>query len=250
MSRVALITGASRGLGRAMALRLAKDGLTIAVHYGQHKAAADEVVGRITASGGQAFALQADVGSVASIRALYTQLDTELKKRTGEARFDVLVNNAGIVVNKPTEAFTEADFDRQFDVNVKGVFFVTQMAIPRLRDNGRIINLGTGLTRFTFPTFGLYAASKGAVTVFTDYLAAELGARGITVNTLAPGAIDTDLNAEWLRTEAGREQASAMAALKRVGMPDDIADAASFLASPDSRWVTAQRIEASGGAHL
>ncbi len=139
--------------------------------------------------------------------------------------------------------------DYQYGLNVKGLFFVTQAAIPRLRDNGRIINLGTGLTRFSYPDYAVYASTKGAVNVLTQNLAALLGARGITVNTLAPGAIDTDLN-EWLHTEEGRAMASSVAAIKRVGMPEDIADLASFLASEDSRWVTGQRIEASGGAHL
>lgn len=250
MAKVALVTGASRGLGRAIALRLGQDGLTVVVHYGTNRAAAEQVVGEITAHDGQSLCLQADMASVTSIRAMYQQLDSELAARTGEAKFDVLVNNAGTAIGKPIEQFTEEDFDRQFAVNVKGVFFTTQMAIPRLRDNGRIINIGTGLTRFSIPVYAAYAASKGAVTVLTQHLAAELGARGITANTLAPGAIDTDLTADWLRTDQGRQAALAMAAIKRVGVPNDIADAASFLASEDSRWVTGQRIEASGGAYL
>jgi NAD(P)-dependent dehydrogenase (short-subunit alcohol dehydrogenase family) len=250
MTRVALVTGASRGLGRAIALRLGRDGLMVVVHFGTSREAAEQVVRDIIARGGQALCLQADMASVASIRSLYQQLDTELAARTGEAKFDVLVNNAGIALGKPIEQFTEADFDAQFAVNVKGVFFTTQMAIPRLRDNGRIVNIGTGLTRFSIPVYAAYAASKGAITVLAQHLAAELGARGITVNTLAPGAIDTDLTAGWLRTDQGRQHALAMSAIKRIGVPQDIADAASFLASEDSRWVTGQRIEASGGAYL
>lgn len=248
--KVALVTGASRGLGKAIALRLAKDGMAIAVHYGKNQAAAEEVVGAISSIGGEAFAVQAEISDVASIKAMYETLDAELTKRTGEAKFDVLVNNAGTAIGKPIEEWTEEEFDYQFDLNVKGLFFVTQMALSRMNDNGRIINLGTGLTRFSYPLYAVYAASKGSVDVLTHYLATTLGDRGITVNTLAPGAIDTDLNAGWLRSEAGKAQTLATSAIKRIGMPDDIADAASFLASNDSRWVTGQRIEASGGAHL
>ncbi len=248
--KVALVTGASRGLGKAIALRLAKDGMAIAVHYGKNQAAAEEVVAAISSIGGEAFGVQAEMSEVASIKAMYETLDAELTKRTGEAKFDVLINNAGTAIGKPMEEWTEEEFDYQFNLNVKGLFFVTQMALSRINDNGRIINLGTGLTRFSYPLYAVYAASKGAIDVLTQHLATSLGARGITANTLAPGAIDTDLNAGWLRSEEGKAQTLATSAIKRIGMPDDIADVASFLASNDSRWVTGQRIEASGGAHL
>lgn len=250
MQRVALVTGASRGLGQAIALRLAKDGMMVAVHYGKNQAAAEEVVAKIESLGGEAFAIQAEISQVPSIKAMYEQLDAQLTQRTGTARFDVLVNNAGTAIAKPIEEWTEAEFDYQFNLNVKGMFFMTQMAMPRMNDNGRIINLGTGLTRFSYPVYAVYAASKGAVDVLTQHLAVVMGERGITVNTLAPGAIDTDLNAGWLRSEEGRSQTMAISSIKRIGMPDDIADVASFLAADDSRWVTGQRIEASGGAHL
>ena len=248
--KIALVTGSSRGLGQAIALRLAKDGMMVAIHYNQNQAAAEEVVAKIAALGGEAFAVQAEVSEVASIKAMYETLDAHLLQRNGIAKFDVLVNNAGTAIAKPIEEWTEAEFDRQFNLNVKGLFFTTQMALPRLNDNGRIINLGTGLTRFSDPVYAVYAASKGSVGILTQHLAAVLGERGITVNTLAPGAIDTDLNAGWLRSDEGRSQTMAISALKRIGMPDDVADVASFLASEDSRWVTGQRIEVSGGAHL
>jgi NAD(P)-dependent dehydrogenase (short-subunit alcohol dehydrogenase family) len=237
-------------LGEAIALRLAKDGMVIAVHYGKNQVAAEEVVAKIESLGGEAFAIQAEISEVTSIKAMYEQLDAELTQRTGTARFDVLVNNAGTAIAKPIEEWTEDEFDYQFDLNVKGAFFIMQMAMPRMNDNRRVINSGTGLTRFSYPVYAVYAASKGAVGVLTQYLAVALGERGITVNTIAPGAIDTDLNAGWLRSEEGRSQTIATSAIKRIGMPDDVADVASFLASNDSRWITGQRIEASGGAHL
>lgn len=248
--RIALITGASRGLGRAMALRLARDGFLVVVHYGNSEAAAAEVVAQIQAAGGDAFKLPADISRVESIRALFARLDEELLARTGQARFDVLINNAGTALAKPLEAITEEEFDSLVALNFKGLFFTTQMALPRLNDHGRIINIGTGLTRFSMPPYILYSSTKGAVDVFTQHLAAELGARSITVNTLAPGAIETDLTAAWLSHDQGRQHAMSMAAIKRIGQPTDIADVASFLASTDSRWVTGQRIEASGGAFL
>ena len=246
--KVALITGSSRGLGRAMALRLAKDGFACIIHYSSNSVEAAKVANEITAGGGKAFVVQSDQSKVASIEKMFETIDRDIQAQFNESGIDVLINNAGTAVVK--ETWTEADFDFQFALNVKGVFFTTQLAIPRMRRGGRIINIGTGLTRFTFPPYLVYAASKGAVDVMTRYYAALLGEKEITVNTLAPGAIDTDLNAHWLRSEEGRNQTIAASAIKRVGVAEDIADAAAFLASPDSRWVTDQRIEASGGARL
>ena len=247
--KVALVTGGSRGLGRAAALRLAKDGFFVALTYRSAAGEAAETVAAIQAAGGQAVAIQADVASVAAIDALFTALDGELEARFSDRGLDVLVNNAGIIADRTLAQTTEEDFDALFNTNVKGTFFVTQRAAERLRDAGRVITLGTGLTRFVYPNFVAYAASKGAVNTMTQYLAKELGSRGITVNMIAPGAIDTDMN-PWLKTEQGAAAMSSVAALNRVGHADDIADVVSFLASPDSRWVTAQRIEASGGANL
>jgi len=248
--KIALVTGASRGIGQAIAIRLAQDGMLIAVHYNQNQTAAEEVVAKISSLGGKAFVVQANVAEVASIQSMYSNLDAELSQRIGTERFDVLVNNAGTAIAKPIEEWTEAEFDYQFDLNVKGLFFITQLALSRLNDDGRIINVGTGPTRFSYPVYAVYAASKGSVNVLTQHLALALGVRGVTVNTIAPGAIDTDLNAGWLRSEAGRAQTMATSAIKRIGVPDDVADVAAFLASDDSRWVTGQWIEVSGGAHL
>ena len=247
--KTALVTGASRGLGRAIAERLGRDGALVAVHYGKNREAADTVVGQIKAAGGDAFAVQAEIGSVKSIEDLFATLDKELTTRTGAAHLDILVNNAGIAPNIPMEQTDEDTFDRLFDVNVKGVFFVTKHAIGRLRDGGRIINISSGLSRavggMDIPA---YSATKGAVDVLTRQWAVAYGGRGITGNALAPGAIDTDMNAGWLRDNAESEaMIKSVQALKRIGKAEDIGDAVAFLAGPDSRWVTGQYIEASGG---
>ncbi len=246
-NQIALITGASRGIGRAIALRFAKDGAQVIVNYAANKDAADEVVKEIARNGGTAFAVQADLGSLAQVQALFNTIDSKLKAMTGDTKFDILVNNAGIAPTATTEETSEELFDQTFDLNVKGLFFVTQQAISRLRDGGRIINLGTGLTRMPYPHKAAYCASKGAVEVFTQVWAAQLGSRGITVNTLAPGAIDTDMNADWMRADEARKIMTEQTALRRIGYAEDIADTAAFLASNDSRWLTGQRIEASGG---
>lgn len=247
--KIALVTGASRGLGRAIAERLGREGAMVAVHYGKNREAADTVVGSIKAAGGDAFAVQAEIGSVKSIDDLFATLDKELTARTGATHLDILVNNAGIAPNLPMEQTDEETFDRIFDVNVKGLFFVTKQAIGRLRDGGRIINISSGLSRavggMNIPA---YSATKGAVDVLTRQRAVAYGGRGITVNSLAPGVIDTDMNADWLRDNPeAKEAIEAAQALKRIGKAEDIGDAVAFLAGPDSRWVTGQYIEASGG---
>ena len=248
--RIAVITGASRGIGRAVALRLAQVGSAVVVHYGANHEAADEVVGRIERNGGTAFALQADMGSVADIARLCTTLKEELGRRFGEPRFDILVNNAGIATRVGVEETSEEQFDRLFDVNVKGPFFMVQRCLPLLRDNGRIINLSSVVTRLATPGVAAYSMTKGAINTLTLLLAAQLGPRGITVNAVAPGATDTDMNAAWLSSPEARESVADATALGRVGEPLDIAGLVAFLASPDSGWVTGQCIEASGGMRL
>ena len=250
-AKIVVITGASRGLGRAAALRCAREGALVAVGYARDAAAAQEVVGSIESTGGRAFAVAADLATLAGVDAFYATLDRELIARSGANHFDVLVNSAGIIFHGTVETTSEADFDRVFALNVKGSFFVSQKAIPRLRDGGRIILLSTGLTRFTAAEYAAYSASKGAIDVLTHCLAKELGPRGIAVNALAPGVVDTDMNAQWLRDNPeSQKHVAATIAMQRVAGAEDIGDAIAMLAGRDARWITGQRIEASGGQNL
>jgi NAD(P)-dependent dehydrogenase (short-subunit alcohol dehydrogenase family) len=247
-TRTALVTGASRGIGRAIATRLAADGATVAVHYGRSRNEAEAVVSDVTAAGGAAFAVHGDVRTLAGVDALFQTLDAGLAAR-GKAGLDILVNNAGIAAYEGFAETTEATFDDLFATNVKGLYFVTQRALPRLNDDARIINLSSVVARVAFPGIPAYSATKGAVNTLTVHLAAELGVRGITVNAVSPGAIDTDMSA-WLRTEDGAANAHAIQAIKRIGKPQDVAAAVAFLARPDAAWITGQIIEAGGGTKL
>jgi NAD(P)-dependent dehydrogenase (short-subunit alcohol dehydrogenase family) len=207
-------------------------------------------VSAIETAGGEAFALAADVTSVAAVARFFESVDVELNKRRGDHRFDILVNNAGVALTARTEQTSEADFDRVIATNLKGPFFVAQHAIPRLRDGGRLINVSSGLSQRPRPEYAAYSMTKGGINTFTVALAADLGARKITVNTLSPGLTATDLNAA-VRALPGFEQAAAaMTALGRVGRVEDIADAAAMIASDDAGWITGQYIEASGGLGL
>lgn len=247
---IAVVTGASRGIGRAIAQRLARDGALVCVNYHRNAAAANAAVAEIAAAGGEAFALQADVGSVAELARFFEALDAELTARRGDRRFHILVNNAGVVEGGPVATTTEEAFDRVFATNVKGPFFVTQYALPRLRDGGRVINVSSDLSHSPLPQILPYCMTKAAIHNFTVGLAAELGKRRITVNTLAPGLTATDLNAQLRENPKVTSAISAMTALGRIGTVDDIAGAAALLASPDSSWVTGQYLEASGGLRL
>lgn len=248
--KVALVTGASRGIGREIALAYGREGALVAVNYANNEAAAKEVVSAIEREGGQAFAIRADVGRVSEVDKLFVELGTELQKRTGSKKFDILVNNAGIAVSTPFEETSEEVFDRQFDINVKGLFFVTQRALPLVRDNGRIINVSSAVTRLAFPNIAAYSATKGAVDVLTLHLAQHVGSRGITVNSINPGALDTDINSAWIKDPTARKQLESNQAIPRVGEAKDISGIAVFLAAPESGWVTGQKIDASGGANL
>jgi 3-oxoacyl-[acyl-carrier protein] reductase len=248
--KVALVTGASRGIGRAIALRLGQDGALVAVHYGRNKKSADETVREIEATGGAAFALGVELGTVASVEKLLKLLDAELTKRTGSGQFDILVNNADVAPDSPVESTSEAVYDEVFTVNAKVPFFVSQKALPRLRDGGRIINVSSAATRIAFPQKAAYAMTKGALNILTLELASTLGPRNITVNTLAPGFTDTDMAADVLSNPQTLEFAKSASAFNRVGQPAEIADAAAFLASNDGRWVTGHYLDVTGGARL
>lgn len=247
--KIALVTGASRGIGRAIAETLAAQGALVAVHYGKNKAAADEVVAAIRKNGGDAFAVGADLSKKGAAQAVFAALDQELAARTGKTSLDILVNNAGIAPFVNFADTTEAILDEIYAVNVKSLFLITQEAIKRLNDGGRIISTSTGAVRTPFPAVAAYSMLKAPLDNLTKSLAVELGPRAITVNAVAPGVIDTDM-AEFVRSSDGEAFALSKQALKRVGKPDDIADVVSFLASRNARWVTGQVVEASGGSAL
>ena len=247
--KIALVTGASRGIGRSIAETLARDGALVAVHYGKNKAAADDVVGTIVNSGGQAFAIGADLSKKAAVKDLFAAFDRELKARTGDTKFDILVNNAGIAPFVTFADTSEEVLDEIFAVNVKSLFLITQEASKRLRDGGRIISTSSAATRVPFPAVAAYSMLKAPLDNLTKTLAAEFGARGITINAVAPGVIATDM-AEFVRTDEGEAFALGKQALKRVGQPDDVADVVAFLAGPKARWVTGHVIDVSGGSAL
>lgn len=238
--KVALVTGSSRGIGRAIALRLSSDGAKVVVNYAGRADKANEVVSTIEANGGQAIAVQADIGKTADIHCLFDQTIEHF------GQVDILVNNAGTTFYKAIAEVTEEEFDKIFAINVKGTFFACQQAAQRMADGGRIINFSTTVTALMLPTYGAYAATKGAVEQITRVLAKELGGRGITVNVISPGPTDTELfKAD--KTEEQINRFAQMAALGRLGEVQDIADVVAFLASEDARWITAQNIRVNGG---
>lgn len=249
--KIALITGGSRGLGRNMAEKLAQSGVDVIVTYNSSRDGADAVVAAAQAAGVQAAALQLNTGSISSFAAFAQQLKEVLQGTFGTAHFDFLINNAGIGIHKPFAETTEQDFDELMNIHFKGVYFLTQRLLPLLSDGGRIINVSSGLARFSAPGYSAYASMKGAVEVLTRYLAKELGTRGIVVNTLAPGAIETDFGGGAVRDNPQyNEYIRNVTALGRAGLPDDIGGVVAFLCSEGARWVNAQRIEASGGMNI
>jgi NAD(P)-dependent dehydrogenase (short-subunit alcohol dehydrogenase family) len=248
---IALITGGSRGLGKSMALHLADRGVDIVITYRNKTEEAKAVVAAIEARGRRAVALPLEVGDSKSFGAFAETLKGALSTTWKRDRFDFLVNNAGSALYAPITETTEAQFDEVVNVHFKGTFFLTQKLLPLLNDGGRIVNISSGLARFSFPGSSAYAAVKGAVEVLTRYMAKELGPRKISVNTLAPGAIETDFGGGHVRDNAElNKNIAAQTALGRVGLPDDIGGAVAMLLSPENHWINGQRIEASGGMLL
>ncbi|WP_315123641.1 SDR family oxidoreductase [Comamonas antarctica] len=249
--RIALITGASRGLGRSAALHLAAQGVQLILTYKGNAAAAQELVAQIAAQGSRAVALRLDVGDSQGFAAFAGQVQRALADTWQRERFDYLVNNAGMGFTAAFAETTEAQFDLLADVHLKGPFFLTQQLLPLIADGGRIVNTSSGLARFSFPGYAAYAMMKGGIEVLTRYLAKELGPRGITVNTIAPGAIETDFGGGTVRDNAQvNAHLRGLTALGRVGLPDDIGGAVAALLSDGNRWITGQRIEVSGGMML
>ncbi|WP_419876092.1 SDR family oxidoreductase [Candidatus Pristimantibacillus sp. PTI5] len=238
--KVALVTGASRGIGQKIAEELARQGAKVVVNYASSPGKAEEVAAGIKAQGGEAVAIQADIGKVAEVEQLF--------RKTLEAygQVDILVNNAGVMITKPLLQTTEEDFDKQFDINVKGTFFAIQQAAIHMKENGRIINFSTSVTGQMFPAYSSYAGTKGAVEQFTRQLAKEIGPKGITINAVAPGPVNTEL----FTVGKSEEQITAvgnMNSFGRLGEPEDISRVVLFLASAESQWITGQTIRVNGG---
>ncbi|MGW7294725.1 SDR family NAD(P)-dependent oxidoreductase [Streptomyces xiamenensis] len=249
--RNALVTGGNRGLGRSTARALARRGIKVALTYRGGAAEATETIRMIEEEGGEAFALRLDLGDAGTFQGFAGELTGELRSRWGHDRLDVLVNNAGVGLFDALEEVTPARFDEQVGINFRGTFFLIQALVPHLADGGRIINVSTSLTRHVSPGTSVYAASKAAVEALSRSLAGELGPRGIRVNAVAPGPSATDFNGGAMRDDPElRGFLAARTALGRVGGPEEIGDAIAALVSPGMRWVTAERLEVSGGALL
>ena len=248
--KIALITGASRGLGRNMAHHLAARGVDILFTYKSSKAEADSLVAELAQIGRKAVALPLDTSVVAGFPAFAGQVTEALKTNWGRDRFDFLVNNAGTALYAPFTETTEAQLDGVFNIHFKGVFMLTQAMLPLMNDGGAILNLSSGLARFSYPGSSAYASMKGAIDVLTRYLALELGPRRIRVNAIAPGAIATDFGGGHVRDNADlNAQIASRTPLGRVGLPDDIGGAVSLLLSDEAYWLNGQRVEVSGGIH-
>jgi NAD(P)-dependent dehydrogenase (short-subunit alcohol dehydrogenase family) len=248
---IALITGGSRGLGKNTALKLAERGVDIILTYRSGAEEAQQVVQQIEALGRRAVALALDVADSRGFADFAAQVKAALAQHWQRERFDYLVNNAGIGLRASFEETSEEQFDQLMNIQLKGPFFLTQKLLPLIAEGGRIVNISTGLARFTLPGHAAYAAMKGGIEVLTRYQAKELGARGIAVNVVAPGAIETDFGGGLVRDNAQvNSHIASQTALGRVGVPDDVGGAISSLLQPENRWITGQRIEVSGGMFL
>lgn len=250
-NKIALVTGGSRGLGKNMAIALAKKGIDVVITYNSNKEAADNVVAEIQSLGRNAFALQLDTSNLQQFDEFIKTLTSLLKEKTGNDHFDFLINNAGTALYAPVTDVTEAQMDAIYNIHYKGVFFLTQKALPFLNDGGGIVNVSSGLTRITMPGSSVYGSLKAAIETLTRYFAKELGARKIRANVIAPGAIETDFGGGRVRDNKEiNDQIAGFTALGRVGLPDDIGGVVAFLCTDDAYWINGQRIEVSGGQML
>ncbi|NEE04422.1 SDR family oxidoreductase [Phytoactinopolyspora halotolerans] len=251
MGKNALVTGASKGIGRALAVRLGQDGAVVAVHYNSDAEGAKETVHEIERHGGHAVAIHADLAADDAPESVLAGLDSVLGSHVAPAELDIVVHNAGVGESSDVESLTLAEYERLFAVNVRAPLFVTQRLLPRLRDGGRVVNISSGVARIAMPAIMPYAMTKGALEVFTFQLAQQLGSRGITVNAVAPGVVVNDRTRDQMRANPGfADYARELSALKRLGEPEDVAGVVAFLCSDDGRWVTGQVLDATGGAHL
>ncbi|RYU93267.1 SDR family NAD(P)-dependent oxidoreductase [Emticicia agri] len=250
-NKIALVTGGSRGLGKNMALKIAEKGIDVILTYHTQKDEALAVVAEIEKTGQKAVALQLNTGDIKSLETFFEKVKSVLKGTFNTTHFDFLINNAGIGRHTAFAETTEEEFDLLLNVHYKGVFFLTQKALTLLNDGGRIVNISSGLARFSMPGYSAYGSMKGAIETLTRYLAKELGSRGIAVNVVAPGAIETDFSGGAVRDNAQLNQMVAnVTALGRAGLPDDIGGVVAFLCTEEARWINAQRIEVSGGMNI
>ncbi len=250
-TKIAIVTGGSRGLGKNSALKIAGNGIDLVITYHNNKEKADEVVAEITKMGRKATAIQLDTSNVKAFPTFVEKLTAYLNKEYHSPNFDFLINNAGTGGHTSFMDASEEEFDTMVNIHFKGVYFLTQKLLPYLNDGGAIINISSGLARFSHPNTSMYASVKGAIEVVSRILAVELGARKIRVNTVAPGAIQTDFNGGTVRdNERVNKMVSDLTALGRPGVPEDIGGVIAFLCSEDARWINGQRIEVSGGMHL
>lgn len=249
--RIALVTGGSRGLGKDMAINLAKKGIDVLLTFNSNKAAADEVVSKIQSLGRKAKAIQLDTTMIDSFDTFFQEVTAWLSAEYGKAKFDFLVNNAGTALYAPVTAVTPGQMDDVFSIHYKGVFFLTQKALALLNDGGGIVNISSGLARMAMPGYSVYGSLKAAVESLTRYMAQELGPRRIRVNVVAPGAIETDFAGGMVRDNKDiNSHIASSTALGRVGLPEDIGGVVAFLCTEEARWINAQRIEVSGGQSI
>ena len=250
-NKIALVTGGSRGLGKDMALSLAKKGIDVVLTYHSNKGEADKVAAEIASLGQKAYVFQLDAGEIKSFDDFFRQVTEHLTAETGSPNFDFLINNAGTALYAAFSETTEEQFDAALNIHYKGVFFLSQKALPFINDGGRIINISSGLARFSYIGSSAYGSMKGAVEVLTRYLSKELGSRGIAANVVAPGAIETDFGGGYVRDDKEvNAQIAGITSLGRVGLPDDIGGVVAFLCSEEAKWINGQRIEVSGGIFL